>query len=145
MLYAGLIWVRCRSGNGVQELIVITVIAAIEGGLKMPSVTSGEELRTALNRLGAIRQEQVCALQNPTCSSTCDGYTCWRYLVCCSGLLHVIHQQHQHCLGIQHHRLSQVLFPLQTMAVEVLWTPQDESDYYTGDEVFADYPTLNNL
>lgn len=33
----------------------------------------------------------------------------------------------------------------QTLAVEVLWTPQDEGDYYTRDEVFADFPTLNNL
>ena len=39
----------------MQELIVVTIIVAIEGGLKMPPVTSGEELRTALNRLGAIR------------------------------------------------------------------------------------------
>lgn len=79
-----------RGSGGVQELIVVTLVAAVEGGLKMPRVTSGEELRTALNRLGAIRQEQ-------------------------------------------------------TMAVEVLWTPQDEGDYYTRDEVFADFPTLNNL
>ena len=34
---------------------------------------------------------------------------------------------------------------LQTLAVEVLWTPQDENDYYTRDEVFSDFPTLNNL
>ena len=43
----------------MQELIVVTILVAVEGGLKMPSVTSGEELRTALNRLGAIRSEQV--------------------------------------------------------------------------------------
>lgn len=34
---------------------------------------------------------------------------------------------------------------VQTLAVEVLWTPQDEDDYYTRDEIFQDYPTLNNL
>lgn len=28
------------------------------------------------------------------------------------------------------------------VAVEVLWTPQDPNDYYTRDEVMADYPTL---
>ncbi len=33
----------------------------------------------------------------------------------------------------------------QVMAVEVLWTPQDEDDYYTRDELFMDYPTLNTL
>lgn len=48
-----------RGGNGVQELIVVTVLVAVRGGLKMPRVTSGEELKTALNRLGAIRSEQV--------------------------------------------------------------------------------------
>lgn len=30
----------------------------------------------------------------------------------------------------------------QTLAVEVLWTPQDGDDYYTKDEIFQDYPTL---
>lgn len=43
----------------MQELIVVTVLVAVRGGLKMPRVTSGEELKTALNRLGAIRSEQV--------------------------------------------------------------------------------------
>ena len=51
--------VYCRRSDGVQELIVVTILVAVEGGLKMPSITSGEELRTALNRLGAVRQEQV--------------------------------------------------------------------------------------
>ena len=31
------------------------------------------------------------------------------------------------------------------MAVEILWTPQDDDDFYTKDEMFADYPTLHNL
>ena len=48
-----------RSSNGVQELIVVTVLVALQGGLKMPRVTSGDELKTALNRLGAVRSEQV--------------------------------------------------------------------------------------
>ncbi|KAK9814971.1 hypothetical protein WJX73_003631 [Symbiochloris irregularis] len=79
-----------RSSNGVQELIVVTILVAVRGGLKMPRVTSGEELKTALNRLGAIRSEQ-------------------------------------------------------TLAVEVLWTPQDDTDYYTKDEMMSDFPALNNL
>lgn len=31
------------------------------------------------------------------------------------------------------------------VAVEVLWTPQDPTDYYTKDEVMADYPELSIL
>eukprot|EP01025_Chloroclados_australasicus_P051946 TRINITY_DN6049_c0_g3_i1.p1 TRINITY_DN6049_c0_g3~~TRINITY_DN6049_c0_g3_i1.p1 ORF type:complete len:452 (-),score=43.84 TRINITY_DN6049_c0_g3_i1:207-1562(-) len=30
----------------------------------------------------------------------------------------------------------------QLMATEILWTPADENDYYTKDEIFMDYPTL---
>ncbi len=33
----------------------------------------------------------------------------------------------------------------QMMAMELLWTPQDESDSYTKDEIFMDYPELNTL
>lgn len=34
---------------------------------------------------------------------------------------------------------------LQILAVEVMWTPQDENDAYSRDELFLDYPTLNTL
>ena len=34
---------------------------------------------------------------------------------------------------------------LQIMAVEILWTPQDDDDFYTKEEMFADYPTLHTL
>ena len=34
---------------------------------------------------------------------------------------------------------------VQVLACEVLWTPQDENDYYTRDDIIHDYPTLNNL
>ena len=37
------------------------------------------------------------------------------------------------------------LLCVQLMAMEVLWTPQDESDSYTRDELFMDYPELNTL
>ncbi|KAK9819848.1 hypothetical protein WJX72_003190 [[Myrmecia] bisecta] len=78
------------SSRGDNDLIVVTILVAVQGGLKLPSITSREELRTALNRLGAVRSEQV-------------------------------------------------------MAVEVLWTPQEEGDYFTRDELAYDYPTLNTL
>lgn len=31
------------------------------------------------------------------------------------------------------------------MAVEVMWTPEADNDFYTRDEMFSDYPTLNTL
>eukprot|EP00803_Ostreobium_quekettii_P009898 evm.model.scf_51.9 EVM.evm.TU.scf_51.9 scf_51:71627-75068(+) len=77
-------------GEGLNELIVVTILVAVGGGMKLPRVTSREELRTALNRLGAIDTQSL-------------------------------------------------------MAVEVLWTPQDERDAYTQDELLADYPSMYTL
>jgi uncharacterized membrane protein len=31
------------------------------------------------------------------------------------------------------------------VAVELLWTPQEEGDSYSKDELLQDYPTLANL
>ena len=50
----------CRHGSsGVQELIVVTILLAAKGSLKVPSIQSQAELREALNKLGAVRSEQV--------------------------------------------------------------------------------------
>lgn len=76
--------------SGMSELIVVTLVVAAEGGSKIPKVSDREELKSALNKLGALRSEQI-------------------------------------------------------LAVEVMWTPQDEDDSYTKDELFLDYPTLNSL
>ena len=76
--------------NGINEYILVTIIAACDGGLKLPAVTDSAELRTALKRVGAIRAD---ALQ----------------------------------------------------AVEVIWTPQEEGDTLTEDELLIDYPSLNVL
>lgn len=43
----------------MSELIVVTLVVAAEGGAKVPKVSSREELKTALNKLGALRSEQV--------------------------------------------------------------------------------------
>ena len=43
----------------MSELIVVTVIVAAEGGVKVPKVSSREDLTKALNKLGALRSEQV--------------------------------------------------------------------------------------
>ena len=43
----------------MSELIVVTVVVAAEGGVKVPKITSREELTKALNKLGALRSEQV--------------------------------------------------------------------------------------
>ena len=43
----------------MSELIVVTVIVAAEGGVKVPKVSSREDLTKALNKLGALRSDQV--------------------------------------------------------------------------------------
>lgn len=79
-----------EDGARVNEYILVTIIAACDGGLKLPAVTDSAELRTALKRVGAIRAD---ALQ----------------------------------------------------AVEVIWTPQEEGDTLTEEELLTDYPMLNVL
>lgn len=56
-----------RSGGhqGTNELIVVTLLVAAEGGVKLPNVTSLEELRTALSRLGSIGKDQVGPFKSP--------------------------------------------------------------------------------
>lgn len=78
------------SSEKFNEYILVTIIAACDGGLKLPAVNDSAELKTALKRVGAIR---VDALQ----------------------------------------------------AVEVLWTPQEEDDTLSEDELLTDYPQLNIL
>lgn len=81
---------RWGAEPGQNELIVVTILVAAEAGMKLPPINSREELRTALGRLGALRSDQV-------------------------------------------------------LAVEVLWTPQDDGDYFTRDDLMVDYPKLNTL
>ena len=49
------------------------------------------------------------------------------------------------CHRFLHRTWLTCLLCVQLMAMEVLWTPQDESDSYTRDELFMDYPELNTL
>ncbi|BDA41463.1 hypothetical protein COCOBI_02-2430 [Coccomyxa sp. Obi] len=81
---------RGAGGDGVPEYIVVTILVAANGKLDLPKVTNQDQLVKALNKLAAIREDQV-------------------------------------------------------MAVEVLWTPEDEDDTYSRDEMLLDYPSLNNL
>lgn len=76
--------------GGMSDLMVVTIIVAAEASVKLPKVRSRDELKEALNKLGALRSDQV-------------------------------------------------------MAVEVLWTPEDESDHYNKDDLYMDYPELNTL
>ena len=87
-----LIWLcHCRGPSGsVQEYIVITIVVAAQGKVELPKINNQESLVKALNKLAALRQEDV-------------------------------------------------------MAVEVLWTPEDEDDAYSRDEMLMDYPSLNNV
>jgi uncharacterized membrane protein len=78
------------TGDGVNELIVVTVIAAIDGKVQPAQVYDQEGLKENLNLLGSVPKDNL-------------------------------------------------------LALEVLWTPQDENDYFTKEELVTDYPTLNML
>lgn len=79
-----------NAGGGVGELIVVTILVAAEGRVRLPKVTSRNQLRDALSTLGSIPAEDV-------------------------------------------------------YAVEVLWTPEEEGDYFSQEDLAYDYPLLNTL
>jgi uncharacterized membrane protein len=77
-------------GDGMSEMIVVTIIAAVDGKLTPGEMNSQEDLKNNLDLLGSIPSDRL-------------------------------------------------------LALEVLWTPQDENDYFTREELVTDYPTLNML
>lgn len=76
--------------GSVSELIVVTILVAAEGRVRLPKVNSRLQLRDALSTLGSIPAEDI-------------------------------------------------------YAVEVLWTPEEEGDYFTTEDLAYDYPLLNTL
>jgi uncharacterized membrane protein len=77
-------------GDGINEMIVVTVIAAVDGKLMPTDIHSQEDLKSNLELLGSIPSDRL-------------------------------------------------------LALEVLWTPQDEGDFFTKEELVTDYPTLNMI
>lgn len=77
-------------GAPVSELIVVTILVAADGRVRLPKVNSKESLIESLATLGAVPASDI-------------------------------------------------------LAVEVLWTPEEEDDYFTADDLAADYPLLNTL
>jgi len=47
----------------INEYILVTIIAACDGGLKLPAVLDSAELKTALKRVGAIRVDALQAVE----------------------------------------------------------------------------------
>ena len=45
-----------------NDYILVTILAACDGGVKMPDITDSTELKTALKRLGAVRVEALQAV-----------------------------------------------------------------------------------
>ncbi|KAF5194575.1 myelin-associated oligodendrocyte basic protein [Thalictrum thalictroides] len=82
---------RSQKYNGFSnEYIVITILVAAEGVIKLPVINSSADLKEALQKLGSIPSRK-------------------------------------------------------TMAVEVLWTPQNENDTLSERELLEDYPLLRPL
>ncbi|BAF12889.2 FLUCTUATING-LIGHT-ACCLIMATION protein 1, chloroplastic [Oryza sativa Japonica Group] len=79
-----------RSSGFSNEYIVITILVAAEGVHKLPSINGSGDLKTALQKLGAIPSRKI-------------------------------------------------------LAVEVLWTPQNENDTLSERELLEDYPLLRPL
>ena len=155
----------------MQEYIVVTLLVAATGKLDLPKVQSQEQLVTALNRLAALRQDQV--LQNsgnlpslsPSLLRSRSGIaavlhdSCWGLAVSLAidlDLLVVLANLLAACADAaqQLNRSDACKVALitdgaactgQIMAVEVLWTPEDEDDTYSRDEMLLDYPALNNV
>ena len=46
-----------------NDYILVTIIAAADGGVKMPDITDANDLKTALKRLGAVRVEALQAVE----------------------------------------------------------------------------------
>lgn len=76
--------------EGQKELIVVTLLVAADGSFKVPTVDSRTSLKQALSMMGAVRADDL-------------------------------------------------------LAVEVLWTPEEEDDHFTVEDLAYDYPTLNTL
>ncbi|KAI7844131.1 hypothetical protein COHA_002267 [Chlorella ohadii] len=76
--------------QGDKELIVVTILVAADGSFKVPTIDSRTSLKQALSMLGAVRADDL-------------------------------------------------------LAVEVLWTPEEEGDFFTVEDLAYDYPTLNTL
>ncbi|KAH7387943.1 hypothetical protein KP509_16G049900 [Ceratopteris richardii] len=73
-----------------NEFIMVTVLVAVEGEIKLPAINNNSDLKEALRKLGSIPKDQV-------------------------------------------------------LAVEVLWTPQDQNDTLSERELLRDYPLLRAL
>jgi len=49
--------------EGLNEYIVVTLLVAADGNLKMPKVNSRKDLQDALTRLGAVPAKEIQAVQ----------------------------------------------------------------------------------
>jgi uncharacterized membrane protein len=51
------------AGEDTNDYILVTIIAACDGGVKMPEITGAPDIKTALKRLGAVRVEALQAVE----------------------------------------------------------------------------------
>lgn len=123
--------------GGVDELVVVTLLVASQhGDLGLPDrIDSLQDLQATLRVLGGLTRDQVGSGQGGRADA---GHRPSRRIPppCVSGC-HL-------CARLAQPLVSGVapLPLLQVLGVEVMWTPQADTDYYGRDEVAADFPDL---
>ena len=55
--------VGAKPGEDTNDYILVTIIAACDGGVKMPEITDASDMKTALKRLGAVRVDALQAVE----------------------------------------------------------------------------------
>jgi uncharacterized membrane protein len=56
-------WKTDGSYTDMNELIVVTLMVAMEEDIKLPRITSTEDMKVALNRLGSVRASSILAVE----------------------------------------------------------------------------------
>ena len=56
-------WKTGGSYTNINELIVVTLIVALEEDIKLPKIASQEDMKVALNRLGSVRASSILAVE----------------------------------------------------------------------------------
>ena len=113
---------------GDKELIVVTILVAADGAFRLPKVTSRVELKEALTLVSRGGGAGLVELRR-----------CHTRARAALPPTHSPHPPTRPPLQLGSVRADDLL------AVEVLWTPEEEGDFFTQRDLAMDYPLLNTL